>query len=366
MSISLSGYNGERCDPVSGIMHLGNGYRTYHPGLRRFNRPDSWSPFGRGGMNPYLYCTGDPINRNDPSGHFSWQAGLGIVLGVLGMLGAAFTAGSSLAAAASLSAALAASSVTTLAVGAAGMVADVTGVASALTSHRNPKASALLGWISFASGILSLGAGLAAGGYRILNKTAEESGYVNLVADSEISAAAAPLTLETVSQNPLILTNIMRNLPGTALDSLRATSKTLQSNVESLLTPLERVLPARSTTEFAAYYAPEAPNYIMKFDFINSDYIERIRSIWRGEYPLTSPSQLSQYGINPLNRNLSKLRSVCTRRFLHPCSFIYPGEWESALKSDEFFRRLADVRNQKFKQWQSSFRELHANDFADG
>jgi hypothetical protein len=28
------------------------------------------SPFGRGGINPYVYCEGDPINNTDPSGHF--------------------------------------------------------------------------------------------------------------------------------------------------------------------------------------------------------------------------------------------------------------------------------------------------------
>ena len=27
------------------------------------------SPFGEGGLNPYAYCQGDPINRSDPTGH---------------------------------------------------------------------------------------------------------------------------------------------------------------------------------------------------------------------------------------------------------------------------------------------------------
>jgi len=39
----------------------------------RFNSPDSWSPFGRGGVNAYGYCGGDPGNYSDPSGHlFVW------------------------------------------------------------------------------------------------------------------------------------------------------------------------------------------------------------------------------------------------------------------------------------------------------
>lgn len=37
----------------------------------RFNSPDAWSPFTSGDVNPYAYCCGDPINRIDPSGHFS-------------------------------------------------------------------------------------------------------------------------------------------------------------------------------------------------------------------------------------------------------------------------------------------------------
>jgi RHS repeat-associated protein len=50
---------------------LGNGYRAYNPRLMRFHSPDSWSPFGRGGLNPYMYCVGDPVNRSDPTGHVS-------------------------------------------------------------------------------------------------------------------------------------------------------------------------------------------------------------------------------------------------------------------------------------------------------
>ncbi|MFY0731780.1 RHS repeat-associated core domain-containing protein [Pseudomonas sp. NFX15] len=66
---SLLGFNGERPDPVTGYYFLGNGYRAFNPVLMRFNSADSWSPFGKGGLNPYAYCLGDPINRNDPNGH---------------------------------------------------------------------------------------------------------------------------------------------------------------------------------------------------------------------------------------------------------------------------------------------------------
>ncbi|KQZ78815.1 MULTISPECIES: RHS repeat-associated core domain-containing protein [unclassified Pseudomonas] len=67
--LSLLGFNGERQDPVTGHYLLGNGYRTFNPALMRFNSPDSFSPFGKGGLNAYGYCLGDPINGHDPSGH---------------------------------------------------------------------------------------------------------------------------------------------------------------------------------------------------------------------------------------------------------------------------------------------------------
>ena len=66
---SLLGFNGERRDPVTGHYLLGNGYRAFNPVLMRFNSPDSLSPFGRGGVNAYAYCAGDPVNRVDPNGH---------------------------------------------------------------------------------------------------------------------------------------------------------------------------------------------------------------------------------------------------------------------------------------------------------
>jgi len=67
--LSLLGFNGDRLDPVTGCYLLGNGYRAFNPVLRRFNSPDSWSPFGEGGLNPYAYCLNDPVNRKDETGH---------------------------------------------------------------------------------------------------------------------------------------------------------------------------------------------------------------------------------------------------------------------------------------------------------
>ncbi|SDA79038.1 RHS repeat-associated core domain-containing protein [Pseudomonas sp. NFACC15-1] len=67
--LSLLGFNGERPDSLTGHYLLGNGYRAFNPVLMRFNSPDSWSPFGEGGLNTYAYCKADPINRTDPTGH---------------------------------------------------------------------------------------------------------------------------------------------------------------------------------------------------------------------------------------------------------------------------------------------------------
>jgi RHS repeat-associated protein len=64
------GFNGQVFETHIGWYLLGNGYRAYNPRLMRFHSPDSWSPFRRGGLNPYMYCVGDPINYSDPTGHF--------------------------------------------------------------------------------------------------------------------------------------------------------------------------------------------------------------------------------------------------------------------------------------------------------
>lgn len=64
------GYNGELHEVGGSVQLLGNGYRSYSAILMRFHSPDSMSPFGEGGINPYTYCKGDPANHIDPSGHF--------------------------------------------------------------------------------------------------------------------------------------------------------------------------------------------------------------------------------------------------------------------------------------------------------
>ncbi|MDF5777181.1 MULTISPECIES: RHS repeat-associated core domain-containing protein [Pseudomonas] len=81
----LPGFNGEQPDPLTGHYLLGNGYRAYNPVLMRFNSPDSMSPFGKGGLNAYAYCVGDPVNRTDPTGHESWEFYASLAMAVVGV-----------------------------------------------------------------------------------------------------------------------------------------------------------------------------------------------------------------------------------------------------------------------------------------
>ncbi|VVQ00561.1 hypothetical protein PS910_03767 [Pseudomonas fluorescens] len=65
----LPAFNGEVRDAQTALYFLGAGYRAYNTRLRRFQSPDSWSPFGEGGLNTYAFVKGDPINQTDPTGH---------------------------------------------------------------------------------------------------------------------------------------------------------------------------------------------------------------------------------------------------------------------------------------------------------
>jgi RHS repeat-associated protein len=66
--VSRLGFNGGLREAFHWYF-LGNGYRVYNPRLMRFHSPDSWSPFGAGGLNAYMYCLGNPVNASDPTGH---------------------------------------------------------------------------------------------------------------------------------------------------------------------------------------------------------------------------------------------------------------------------------------------------------
>lgn len=169
---SVLGYDGQRTDPATGWYHLGNGARAYNPALMRFTTPDTLSPFGAGGINPYMYCLGDPVNRIDPTGHLSWQAWLGIGLGIASLALTVVTGGMAIVAAGGVMAAISAASITTLVVGAAGVLSDVTAITSGALEEASPNASSILGWVSLGTGLAGLA---AAGAARSLPKLARRT-----------------------------------------------------------------------------------------------------------------------------------------------------------------------------------------------
>jgi len=80
-------FNGEAIDPITGHYVLGNGHRAFNPVLMRFNSPDRLSPFGRGGLNPYAYCLGDPVNFTDSTGREpDWLPWLVVAMNAVGFL----------------------------------------------------------------------------------------------------------------------------------------------------------------------------------------------------------------------------------------------------------------------------------------
>ena len=173
------GFNGQRVDPVSGCYHLGNGYRSYDPVGKAFQQPDDWSPFGLGGLNDRAYCSGDPVNWHDPSGHFmvSRQAAAShlasldemirdtappvheraawwewVVLGVcvvVGVVAALMTGG---AAAVLLLGLL--------------VIATALDIASMATRHTNPRLSKKLGYAALAVGLVDVAYGVGKAGLK--------------------------------------------------------------------------------------------------------------------------------------------------------------------------------------------------------
>ncbi|TDF78802.1 RHS repeat-associated core domain-containing protein, partial [Pseudomonas sp. H9] len=156
------GYTGERREPLTG-WYIPAGYRPYDPLLMMFLSPDSESPFGRGGLNPYTYCGGDPVNRIDPDGHSSetWLlAGFGLVLGVLATVASFGAAAPAFAAVYSAGlAGLTASGAMAMGAATLGAVSLGTGIASTALEavNKDSKAAGILGWVSLGTGLVGSG-----------------------------------------------------------------------------------------------------------------------------------------------------------------------------------------------------------------
>lgn len=158
------GFTGERREPLTG-WYIPGGNRAYDPVLMCFLAPDSESPFGQGGINPYAYCAGDPINRVDPDGH-SWVnyavAGAGLALAAIALipgLQAALPAAGALFSATST---LSSTQIACLAAATLDVVSLTTGVASLaleISGHES-SAAGILGGVSLVTGLAGAGFGL--------------------------------------------------------------------------------------------------------------------------------------------------------------------------------------------------------------
>lgn len=147
------GFNGQLREAKVGWYLLGNGYRAYNPVLMRFHSPDSMSPFDSGGVNPYAYCVGDPVNMTDPTGHFSWRTFLGIAISIAAIAFTIATLGSS----GPLTGPL-------IVAAALNIGAEVLSIAGEVTSLLAPtsKAGSILGYIGLGLAAVSVSAPYAA------------------------------------------------------------------------------------------------------------------------------------------------------------------------------------------------------------
>ncbi|MFA7943759.1 RHS repeat domain-containing protein [Pseudomonas brenneri] len=237
---SVLGFNGEYRDTTTGQYPLGMGGRWYDAASLRFHTPDELSPFGKGGPNLYAYCAeGDPVNYQDPTGHFSvsqrlreiWgdnlpgPVGFGseggslihtILWGGIGVLTAVMTGGTSLL----LTAAIVGLATASLAAG----------IVSVIIKDSDPTASGILAWIS-------LGAGAAVGLGTLATKVVRLAAYLGqslpAVARNLIGKATAAVA-GTLRQSRVIR-GIERSW--TTVSPRTNVSSLVSYNEQSVLTP---------------------------------------------------------------------------------------------------------------------------------
>ena len=152
------GFAGERKEALTG-WYIQGGYRPYDPVLMSFLSPDSESPFGRGGLNPYAYCAGDPVNRIDPDGHgwLTWALiGITTLAGIAATVASFGTASLAFATFAAYGwGALTASEVVAIGAATLSAVSLASGAAASAMEvwGKDDKTADILGWISFGTGL---------------------------------------------------------------------------------------------------------------------------------------------------------------------------------------------------------------------
>ncbi len=218
-SLALTGllaFNGEVREWLMGWYLLGRGYRAYNPGLMRFHSPDELDQEDVG-INPYLYCNGNPVMWRDPTGHAASpmappdqpaskpKKGSKLVAWIMfgvSVAIAAVTLGTfahaALGAAATVTAgiALGSKTVTGLVLGASGNVLVLTGIGFGATSitEKDPKKANIYSWVS-------LGASLGGGGLAGLGTGLTKTGLARDVAKfASISPANKNLVMRNTSR----------------------------------------------------------------------------------------------------------------------------------------------------------------------
>lgn len=80
-----STYEGKFLDNLSGLLNFGG--RWYDPLIGRFTEPDDILDIASlllpDGINRYVFENNDPVNKVDPTGHWSWSAILGVAISVV-------------------------------------------------------------------------------------------------------------------------------------------------------------------------------------------------------------------------------------------------------------------------------------------
>ncbi|WP_084300081.1 RHS repeat-associated core domain-containing protein [Microvirgula aerodenitrificans] len=243
------GMHGELVDWInsrSQLYHLGNGARSYDPMLQCFLRMDPFSPFSGGGINPYAFCGGDPVNRTDHSGYMSVSAATGLGLGIVGIILGIATLG--------LAMMLATLTGTILGITSAllGLASNATGIAAAIIGDHDPKLASTLGWISLGLGIASAATGLfgpalasygKATGRILAGKMSKRAavGYIRRV-DSDVSLDY--MLMPEFHDGALVMTHgepgLMQNFGGRFVSPLRWADdlSSLPSYAESRRGPL--------------------------------------------------------------------------------------------------------------------------------
>ncbi|WLH13027.1 type IV secretion protein Rhs [Pseudomonas hefeiensis] len=270
--VSLFGFSGQPLDPATGCYLLGNGYRAYDPVLMRFHRPDSWSPFDGGGLNPYAYCLGDPINLSDPTGHvsvWSWvKIGLTAAFAVASVALTIATLGAS---APLVGMSFSAATALTLEV-----VSGAVSIASMVLEETAPDAVAtqILSYASIALGVASGGASLAGkvlgkGTSVALRKTVDSLGDVVTVSRQN-ALRATRVGAHARAASPLIRGGGQRNLIA------------LQSELRNVLT-------AKDVVGYVKY-----PVDGVKYTIDRDRYIEKAKGFFQQEDPWSSKDRSGQ------------------------------------------------------------------------